>query len=392
MGTASQGVNVRLGGYFGFIGFIVDDTADKQSLPAGDRVLGRRAQDFYYEAELHVLVDGKAANGLTYGMEIQFQMDGMQAGATGANNTGQLGNGTGINLDEAYVYISGRAGTIKVGDEDSAANLLQVRTPGITGLDRDSFWDEPLVGGSPSRFTSINDGSDATKISYLSPQFFGFDFGVSYAPNSGEGESPALDPVVTGQRDRTGLQDEISAGVRWRGTVGGVGLATSAGLQNAGAPQRTAAGGAVNAQQVTAYALGATATAMGFTLGGEYVWGQYQGVSVGRSALGAGREDSYHWNVALAYRIPAGMRGLGGVQLLGFYGEAEQDINPVGFDKYKQTAWGLGAAYPIAPGLIGYANYTRMEEENSAQFAGNLPGARNDRDANIIGVGVRLAF
>lgn len=394
MGTASQGVNIRLGGYFGFIGFLVNDSADEQALPSGGRTLGRRSQDFYYETELHVLVDGKAANGMTYGMEIQFQTDGMQAGATGANNTSQLGGGHGVNLDEAYIYISGRPGTIRLGDEDSAASLMQVRSPGITGLDRDSFWDEPLVGGSPSRFTGINDGSDATKISYLTPQMFGFDFGISYAPNGGEGESPAIAGIATGQRDRTGLQDEISAAARWRGTLGGVGLAIGAGLQNAGAPQRTNGGAAVNAPQVTAYTVGASATAMGFTLGGEYTWGQYQGVSVGRTAKGVGQDDSDHWTIGLAYRIPAGMMGLGGVQVLGFYGEAEQDLYSTpttSLPKFKQTAWGLGAAYPLAPGLIAYANYTRLEEENTNALGGNQVFG-DDREADIIGVGVRLAF
>lgn len=386
MGTASQGVVVRLGGYLHFGGYIVDDTANKGVIDAGDRRLGLRQHDFYHETEIHVLVDGKAANGMTYGMEVQIQFDGQQNAGT---------NGIGADHDEAYIYMSGRMGTLRLGDGDSAASLMAVRPPGITGLNRDGFWDENMLGGARSRLTGINDGNDSTKIVYLSPQFMGLDFGVSYAPNAGEGESPR---GFGAHGTRQTIQDEISAAVRWRGTLGGVGLALGAGAMNGGAPQAGAALNRGPLQQITAYTVGASATAMGFTLGGEYTWGQYSGASVGRAPLLAGRDNSNHWDIGLAYRIPAGMMGMGGMQLLAFYGEAEQDINgtlTTQLPKYKQEVFGVGAAYPIAPGLVGYANYTRMVEKNSdvASFYRNAsltnPAGRN---ANIYLAGVRFAF
>jgi predicted porin len=379
-------VNVRLGGYLHFGAYHVNDTADKGRVDAGDRRLGLRAHDFYHELEIHVLVDGKAANGMTYGLEVQIQNDGQQNAGT---------NGIGLDHDDAYIYMSGRVGTLRLGDTDNAANLIQVRPPGITGLNRDGYWDENMLGGARSRFTGINDGNDSTKIVYLSPQFMGFDFGVSFAPNAGEGESPR---GFGFHGTRQSIQDEISAGIRWRGTVAGVGLALGAGAMNAGAPQ---AGGALARgplQQVTAYTFGASATAMGFTLGGEYTFGQYSGASVGRAALLTGRDDSNHWLVALAYRIPAGMMGLGGVQLLAQYGEAEQDVNgtvTTRLPKFKQELFSVGAAYPIAPGLVGYANYSRMTEKNSevASFYRDASLANPaGRRADIFLAGVRFAF
>ena len=43
--------------------------------------------------------------------------------------------------------------------------------------------------------TSPGDVGDNTKIIYLSPQFFGFDFGASWAFNEGEGDDTGCFPA-----------------------------------------------------------------------------------------------------------------------------------------------------------------------------------------------------
>lgn len=391
---SAAGLTVRLGGYFDFRAGLVNDDADRNAILSSttNRRYGRQRVDFQSDMELNVFVDGKASNGLQYGLVMEFQIDNVGAG----------GPGTALDTDEFYGYISHPSfGTMRFGDEDSAGNLLQVRTPLIRGADTDNYWDEFTFrnGGdaSPSLFTALNDGSDSTKIIYLSPQFFGFDFGVSYAPNTGEGERFALGtavnsvttsvPTAVGQRDRTGLRNEISAGVRYRGTFGGVGVAASLVGMQADSQRRYT--GANVANRVTAYSGGLQLSAFGFTVGGEYTWGDYSGISVGRAPLTRGREQSTQWVVGATYTIPGTP-----LQVGGFYGEANQD-NGVGVGDHRQRLWSAGLNYALAPGMTTYLTYTHLRASNDPTLVDpNLasPGIQRTRNLEVYMAGFRIAF
>lgn len=390
---AQQAPTVRVGGYLQTTVAISDDSLDSTGAPprgvAGAGTQSRSSTDFRNEVEIHVFVTGKAANGLSYGAVIEVQNDGT--------------SGSVLDLDEAYMFVSSPTlGTIRFGEEDSAASLLQVRAPSITGFGADGAWDVGILGnsadrngGNPSLLTGINDGSDATKIIYLSPQFFGFDFGASYAPNTGEGDRPfnsrpvdtfgiAAGAAVSAnnlQRDRTGIENEISAALRYRGTFGGVGIAAGFGYMQADAPSVTAAGGAIatRAQDISAYTLGLNLSAFGLTVGGEYSWGKYGGTSVGRAPLAAGRDESNHWLLGATYVMGAFSVGA-------YYGVGTQDNGGTTPDR-EQTGWGLGAAYTVAPGLEVFASYNQYEDENVVIGANRL-----NRDFSAFFLGTRMAF
>ncbi|MBR0644384.1 porin [Plastoroseomonas hellenica] len=398
---SAAGLTVRLGGYFDFRAGLVGDDADRNSVVAGtgvnQRRFGRQRVDFQSDMELNVFVDGKASNGLQYGLVMEFQIDNVGAG----------GPGTSLDTDEFYGFVSHPAfGTLRFGDEDGAGNLLQVRTPLIRGADTDNYWDEFTFrsGGdaSPSFFTALSDGSDSTKIIYLSPQFFGFDFGVSYAPNTGEGERFALGtavnsvtssvPTAVGQRDRSSLRNEISAGVRYRGTFGGVGIAASLVGMQSDSQQRYAALNSNLANRVTAYSGGLQLSAFGFTVGGEYTWGDYSGISVGRAAIVRGREQSNQWVAGATYTIPGTP-----VQLGGFYGRATQD-NGIGFADRKQTIYGGGLNYAVAPGMTAYLTYTHLRDQNEVSGGAYVDnnqaaaGTQRNRNLDVYLAGFRIAF
>jgi predicted porin len=295
---------------------------------------------------------------------------------------------TTVDFDEMYGFIRGSWGDFRFGQEDSAASLMAVRAPGAGALGGDAVWDEFVSNqglfSSPYITSGINDGNDATKIIYLSPQFAGFDVGFSYAPNAGEGER------VDTQRDRLSLENEFSAALRYRGTLGGIGLQLGAAAMFADPPAKTAA---VEFESVSAYFFGAQVAAYGFALGGEYAFGKYNGSSVGRTAIRKGLDDSNHWLAGLTYTI-------GSVVLGAVYGQGTQDNGGTLKDR-EHTIWGLGVLYNLAPGLGLYAAYNSIQDENVpiAAPAANSTAANiatfngsATRNIDVLMAGIRLAF
>jgi predicted porin len=337
---------------------------------------------------------------MTYGAVFEFQMDNMQGAA--ADNAG-------VSMDEAYGFVAfPNLGRLYFGQEDAAASLLIVRAPSVGALGGDAEWDEFIVNSglysSPYLTSGIADGNDATKIGYLSPQFAGFDFGISYAPNAGEGERVELSNG-TPQRERTTREHEISAAVRYRGTFGPVGVQVGVGGLWAKA-QRTITNTTLpRPQDINAYFVGAQVAAYGFAFGGEFGFGSYNGSSMGTTALNPGLDDSWHYLIGATYTM-------GPVMFGAIFGQAEQDngwglVNKVlqELPDRRHTVWGLGAVYRLAPGLEVFAAYNNIHDKNIPMaapsdarysgFSGTALASFNGqytRTINIGIAGIRLAF
>lgn len=414
--SGAGGLTIRLGGYFAFTGGYIQDDWDyarsRNSASGGNAAQSRSRYDFRNDAELNVFVDGRVSNGMTYGAVFELQMDNAAVGA---------GDGTTVSFDELYGYIGfDGLGTFRFGQEDSAASLLQVRAPASQALGGDAEWDEFIVQTglwqSPYILSGINDGSDATKIIYLSPQFAGFDFGLSYAPNAYEGERTDIVNSTLAQRDRTNIENEMSAAVRYRGTFGPVGVIAGIGGMWASPAKQNGAGvayGAVGnpqAQSVYAYTGGLVLTGYGFSVGGEYTWGQYNGSSVGRTAMNAGLDNSQHYLLGASYTV--GPLVFGAVWGQGWQSNGVARVSGSGatavyrdLDDRNQSLWGVGVAYNLAPGLVLFGLYNNINDENvptsaptNARYTGgsgtNLASfnGSNTRTINIGIVGIRLAF
>ncbi len=370
--AGAGGLTVRLGGFYEFSAANIQDDNDRAARLAAAHGKARYRNDFRNDMELNVFVDGRAANGMAYGAVLEMQMD---------NQTN-----TTVDFDEMYGFMKGSWGEFRFGQEDSAASLISVRAPAAGALGGDAVWDEFVSNaglfGSPYVTSGINDGNDATKVIYLSPQFFGFDVGVSYAANAGEGER------VDTQRDRLTVDNEISVALRYRGTFGDVGLSAGAGAMWADAPANA---GTTRYESVNAYFFGAQIAAFGFAVGGEYAFGKYNGSSVGRTALREGLDDSNHWLAGATYT-------LGSVVFGAVYGNGTQDNGGTLKDR-DHTVWGIGALYNLAPGLGLYAAYNSISDENIPTAAPTATGATlatfngsNTRNIDVLLAGIRLAF
>jgi hypothetical protein len=430
----TSGMIVRLGGFFDFSMGNVSDSSDgayfrnnmapisfnaSTGVASGTPLTNAKARqrnDFRTEAEINLYVDGIAANGMRYGAVFELQMDVLtpQGGAA---------TGTGIDYDELYGFVKGTWGEMRFGQEDSAASLMQVRRPSVLWMGTDDAWDEFTVnqpGGTPYIMSGMNDGNDATKLIYLSPQFAGFDVGVSYSPNSFEGENFVNPTNVSAfQRDFTALTNQFTGALRYRGTFGDFGVATSLVAAFADAPKLSATGvDLINKpQNVSAYSYGLAVRAYGFTVGGEYTWGNYNGSAPGQAALNKGLDGSNHW-------VGSGVYTIGAFSVGAMYGKGTQDngtasgqlgqTQGASLEDREQTYLGFGVAYILAPGMTLFANYNQIEDKNiplngasvnaagTGAVAANQPGAgttlakfsnsSTTRDITVLVAGVRIAF
>ncbi|MBP0494306.1 porin [Roseomonas indoligenes] len=389
-----RGLEVRIGGYYrAMYNYTRQENVNVPGAAVG-------SSDFSNEVEIHVLASGKAANGLRYGAALEIENDAWRNPANLTGNASAAGQKNTLDYDEAWAYLAGAWGQIRFGDEDGAIGQLQsghITGFGVGGLDSGDQ-NQQVIGGNYRRnLVGVNDLGDNTKLIYLSPQFFGFDAGASFAFNTNEGPLSGCDAVSTTtvtQCDRLAVsptfnnrrRNEIQAAVRWRGSFGPVGAAATVGYIGADAV-RNASG--PSADRLNMLWAGATATAYGFTVGGWYERGNFNGNfnTVQRDTAGA-RVDDRNGTAFLAgatYTIDA-------ITVGGHFSTnwtaGSQSIATTG---RRDRGWAVGGNYRLAPGLDLFAEYLKFDiKETGFQF--NNVGPSGSTKVDIVLTGFRVAF
>ncbi len=168
---------------------------------------------FTTDTEVHVNGSIMADNGITFGFHVEFEAD---AGATN-------------NVDENSIWASGDFGKLEFGNNDGVEDTFLINGTS-TGVDYGS------VGNPTSTFLSsafageartsdeLRIGSletaDATKLSYISPTFGGFNAGFSYTPDTSDG----TDGNAFHGAESTGFHDNLSFGLGYDGSFNDVSL------------------------------------------------------------------------------------------------------------------------------------------------------------------------
>jgi predicted porin len=180
--AADSPIQLTVGGFFreAFM-FVSDD--DEGGGPFG---IGQEPGDnhseynFFNDAEVHFMGRTVLDNGLEVGARIELE---------GETDEDQI--------DEAWVYFAGGFGEIRIGSDDEALANSCVVPPGGTAnfsaFSPNQWGANAFSAFTPSsaRFgsvsnsacTGVDDKSDAQKIIYFSPVFFGFQLSASYTPN-----------------------------------------------------------------------------------------------------------------------------------------------------------------------------------------------------------------
>lgn len=196
--------------------------------------------DMQRETELHFNGESTLDNGITFGFQVEAEVDSGDDANT---------------IEESYIYLSGTWGRVNLGSENGAAYLLQVAAPSAdSNIDGIRQYIQPVnyantiagavpgyAGGQPAGSTNI-DGFDydnditghAEKITYLSPNYAGFQVGGSYTTDLGEDGSAANIATGFGSNQAGDGNDEAwEVAARYEGAMSNVGYALGAGYTNA---------------------------------------------------------------------------------------------------------------------------------------------------------------
>jgi hypothetical protein len=349
-------------------------------------------------ARIYTGLDAMAANGLRYGGAIEVRNN-----FTGSNPSNASTGASGYSSSEtffirrAFLYVAAdNVGLVRVGQGDG---LISLYDNGVT-----SFQFLPsgnLNGGDlqanfpgnvspPFAFSTVA-GNEYTyqKIVYMSPQFAGFDFGVSWGPTStngyGSGTTTTFGtlpgcPVagsacpdlssssIAGDSARTLNLTQV--GVRYQGKFDALGILAYGVYMFSGHASYTGPHIAT-AQTFTGLSLGNVGVAVtfgGFTVGGNWIGGAVNGQIAPKPDGGA---DTQAWLAGVTYKTGPLLVGVTGMSI-------NSQGSPALTGKTQRYEYGFdaGASYTIAPGLVGWAEYLyQSRKQNGFNFATGATGA-----------------
>jgi len=360
--ASAETPKVTLGGFSDFqAGYSKDDND-----------LNKRSVGFRNDNEITVKVDAKTSAGLSYGAEIDLEAD------TTADADNQ-----GVNASRTFTYLSGNWGRVEMGGNKSVASTMRVdassiavATGGINGAwsyfvnpaagavagnnSAVNFLTESKLAGEHGSFLKIGDETtyNATKVSYYTPKFVGFQAGVSYTPQLDD-----RGQTVT-RSNTASVSDVMDFGLSYNNTFSNVALAAS-GTYEFGHGEGTAGPSGFGSDEIQAWNIGTSLGYKGFSVAGSYGKDEQAGQ--------AGVKGDY-WTAGLGYA--AGPVGLSATYL-------DSDLKTVGVSN-KFTNLVIGADYKLAPGLTPYAEVSFYDFNGAA--------AANDNSGAAVILGTQLAF
>ena len=362
-------------------------------------------------ARVYLGADAMATNGLRYGAAIELRQDftGQRSNNASSGASGYSSLET-VYVRRAFVYAAGdQWGIIRVGQADG---LIGIFDNGVTtfqflpsgNLNGGDLEGNMLQNAGPSNVFLGQAGNeyDNAKAVYLSPQIAGFDFGLAYAPNTsngngigssnlqsngsiiGSGTGTGLGCAVAntgcptlsagpGVQDGSRMTNETSFGVRYQGTLGGVGVLaygvymlsghaqytgpspTSATTPAGVALANTFLGNPVgsrytgNSDNLSIGSGGIALTFAGFTVGGNVVGGRMNGQLGLAPSGGAGVVGEL-----------VGGKYVAGPWTVGVVAESytqQGNVNMTGLTQQRNRAIDTGVSYVVAPGMTVWAEY-----------------------------------
>jgi outer membrane protein OmpU len=349
-------VLVRLGGHANFYGGYVSDS--------GNTAPGYKQSQYMFGTYVHLnpSVDGLAANGLKYGVFVDLWQERPSpagGGSGGGISPADRVRGN-IYVRREWQYIgTDTLGTIRVGTGDPPAGLYQTGT-------FENFNDGGFNGDAPSMlsgnaaptwpFALVGNLYTPSRITYLSPQFSGFEFAGSYEPNTGQVStfdscgtaSTTCDRLTSSSNalDLARRKDMFNVETRYRGSFSGVGLAVEAGymgsqhVHNGGVP-----GTPINYDGFNQGIFGVAVTYGGLTVGGHTMFGRFNG-QWGLAPTGG--PDAMAYVLGASYTTGPLIVG---VQYLNYHSAGNSFQGNANVGQMYEGGVAAGGTYSLTPGV-----------------------------------------
>jgi hypothetical protein len=383
VGTAGKGVNaipapgtvvIRLNGRVQMEFGGAWSSADRVTI-GGTRFEVNPVNEASY-MRLYPGVDGMSTNGLRYGAAIELREN------FGPAPTGPNPNASGYNLSQtvyvrrSFVYMgTDQLGIVRGGVADGVIGLFD------GGVFTSQTWDGGIgqFNGGQAKAWGVGNAMnvpfvwlsqagaeyDNAKIVYLSPQFYGFDFGVQYAPNQFNGYTGCATPAQTCVQTSTGTDtsrwlNQIAVGARYQGTFSGVGLKGMVVYQTAGKESSGLPGGAVNPSlagnpsnfrydNLSFVNAAAAVSFAGVTVAADYIGGALNG-QLNMRPQGGVSENA----------VVSGVTYQNGPMILGAevgIVNSQGDARLTNISQRRELEVAFGGTYTLAPGLALVAEY-----------------------------------
>lgn len=232
----------------------------------------------------------------------------------------------------------------------------------------------------PDELTCFNDNANenyrfnfrelqnATKISYYTPEIYGFQLGASYTPDTG---NKGVSGQLSSKLDTGNIDEVIEFGATFNNSFYGLGISLSATGQVGKSESKTlnSSGNYTSFREdLKAYQYGANLSYYGLIIGGSI--GNWNN-SLYNKKYDSDKGDGKYTTLGLAYEF-------GGFSTSLTYITSE-------FQDNEYTAYSIGADYKIAKGFLPYVEYTNFEFKAD-------DGLVKDNKGSIILAGIIINF
>lgn len=338
--------------------FLAGISSDSKGNSAGP---GKKNQDYGFDGyvRLYPSMDAMTTNGIKYGAAVEIRTN--SAGSATGGASGNSGKQT-FYIRRAYGYIgTDQMGTVRFGQIDGPLGLMKVG-------DMQSVGDGGVNGDAPDFIPSwyawqfpfsVGNEYAINKVIYLSPNFAGFDFGVSFAPSTASllgavtPASAGFGPTTSAFPGDSRPRNIFEVVGRYRGTFGGVGVAANFGYLGSGRVEDGTAG-AFKTEGLSVLDGGAAITYMGLTVGGHVSGGRFNGQL---NLTAKGEKDSLVYLIGANYEN--GPYSIGAhyanVSIPGNFGDGMRKISAVA----------VGASWNWAPGAQALAELVTGEQDEA---------------------------
>lgn len=357
---------------------------------------------------LYFGVDGRMNNGLIYGANAEMRTDfagGLPGGYSGTASTGNASANASASTwytRRAYAYIGGdNIGIFRAGQGDGPLSLFLGNSTGEfydTGNWDGNACDLVSAGCVAWFFPDVGNEYASNKITWVSPKFYGFNLGASFAPSSAALSSNGSGPAFAGANQNQATSNlatdvqrprnifEIAG--RYQGTVGPVGVDGMLGYSGSDVVDGTTAffptsiggGGVSGYHGLSVYDAGLTLSYLGFQVFGHVTGGKMNGSFTPQAKLLSGREkDGLAWTTGVAYGQGPWVIGASYTQneSQGANGQVGTGSAVVG--NRKEVGVSVGGTYTLTPGVDLYLEYLYgLRHQNGVNFRDGAAGLATD--------------